>query len=385
MSAKAGRQPRRPSAARGVAIVSAVIALAHVAACVQQSPVRSQPSASRGDAAAATQFLAAADSLRRVLRIPGLAVVVLRDTAVILSHGLGRADVARGVLVTPETPFNIASVTKPMSAVVALRLVEAGELDPDRPMATYRGFPEFCADVREAGGIFFSDFACNAPSLSLGHVLSMTMNGTPGERFYYNPPAFSWASRPMAEVTGVPFSTLTDSLVFRQAGMGRSARVHRALPLRADLAAELATPYHVNDAGQWVESPQPPPQGDGAAGGVISTAMDVARFDIALTRGHLITDSSRGLMWTPTRANSGVALPYGLGWFVRDLDGERFLWHTGLWEGAYSALYVKIPSRQLTLILLANSEGLSWEQRLDEAAIERSPFVQAFMASFGGN
>lgn len=311
--------------------------------------------------------------------------MVLRDTVVILSHGLGLADVARGVPVTPETPFNIASVTKPISAVVALRLVEAGELDLGRPMASYRGFPEFCADVRAAGGIFFSDFACNAPALSLGHVLSMTMNGTPGERFYYNPPAFSWASRPMAEVTGVAFSTLTDSLVFRQAGMSRSARKHRALALRADLAAELATPYKVNEAGTWVESPQPPPQGDGAAGGVISTAMDLARFDVALTRGRLISDSSRSLMWAPTRATSGAVLPYGLGWFVGNYVGERLLWHTGLWEGAYSALYVRAPERRLTLILLANSDGLSWEQRFDEAAIERSPFVRAFMSSFGEN
>lgn len=383
MSGSAVGQPRWPLRSFGAVVVT-VIALAH-AACVQPSAARSQSSVSHGDAVAATQFLASADSLRRALLIPGLAVVVLRDTSVILSHGLGLANVARGVPVTPETPFNIASVTKPMSAVVALQLAEAGELDLDRSMASYRGFPEFCADVREAGGIFFSDFACNAPSLSLRHVLSMTMNGTPGERFYYNPPAFSWASRPMAEVTGVPFSTLTDSLVFRQAGMSHSARIHRALPLRADLAAGLATPYHVNDAGQWVESTQPPPQGDGAAGGVISTAMDVARFDIALTRGHLITDSSRGLMWTPTRANSGVELPYGLGWFVRHHDDERLLWHTGLWEGAYSALYVKVPARRLTLILLANSDGLSWEQRFDEAAIERSPFVRAFMASFGGS
>lgn len=378
--------PVKLPTAVGFVIVAALGSFASGGACTPRpAAIRSEPSTSAGDALAASKFLAAADSLRRALRIPGLAVVVLRDTTVILSEGLGLADVARGVAVTPETPFNIASVTKPMSAVVALRLVERGELDLDRKMATYRGFPEFCAAVREAGGIFFSDFACDHPSLSLRHVLSMTMNGAPGERFYYNPPAFSWASRPMAEVTGVPFSTLTDSLVFRPAGMSRSARKHRALPLRADLAAELATPYHLDASGQWAQSPQPGPQGDGAAGGVISTAMDVARFDVALTRDRLISASSRRLMWAPTRASSGTELPYGLGWFVRDHAGERLIWHTGLWEGAYSALYLKVPVRQLTLILLANSDGLRWEQRFDEAAIERSPFVEAFMASFNGN
>jgi CubicO group peptidase (beta-lactamase class C family) len=367
----------------GFALLLTLVVVASGTGCAPRPPVvPSQPSVSPGDAVAASEFLTAADSLRRALGIPGLAVVVLRDTAVVLSRGLGFADVAAGVPVTPETPFNIASVTKPMSAVVALRLVEGGELDLDRRMASYRGFPEFCAAVREAGGIFFSDFACDHPSLSLRHVLSMTMNGAPGERFYYNPAAFSWASRPMAEVTGVPFSTLTDSLVLRPAGMTRSARKHRTLPLRADLAAELATPYHLDESGQWVQSPQPGPQGDGAAGGVISTAMDVARFDVALTQGSLLSDSSRQLMWTPARANSGAELPYGLGWFVRDHESERLLWHTGLWDDAYSALYLKAPGRGLTLILLANSDGLAWEQRFDEAAIERSPFVRAFLSIF---
>jgi hypothetical protein len=61
-----------------------------------------------------------------------------------------------------------------------------------------------------------------------------------------------------------------------------------------------------------------------------------------------------------------------LGWFVASPKGERLIWHTGLWEGAYSALYLKAPDRGLTLILLANSDGLRWESRLDEAAIERS-------------
>jgi CubicO group peptidase (beta-lactamase class C family) len=87
-------------------------------------------------------------------------------------------------------------------------------------------------------------------------------------------------------------------------------------------------------------------------------------------------------MWTAGRAPSGEALPYGLGWFMASPGGEPLVWHTGLWEGAYSALYLKAPARRLVLILLANSDGLRWEARLDEAAIERSPFATAFLAAF---
>lgn len=324
--------------------------------------------------------------LWRARRIPGLAVVILRDTTVVMARGLGYADLERQVPVTPETPFNLASVAKPISAVVALRLAAGRLLDLDRPMRRFRDFPEFCEATRGQGGIFFGDFACTDDRLTLRHVLAMTANGEPGTRFWYNPPSFSWASRPMAEVAGRPFSDLVDSLVFRPAGMRDAARTNRARPLPAELAARLATPYHLDSAGRAVRSDPPPPQGDGAAGGVIASAMDVARFDLALSTGRLLAPEWRAQLWTPARTPSGATLPYGLGWFLGEYQGRRLAWHTGLWEGRYSALYLKVlsdaPAERLTLILLANSDALQWETRLDEAAIERSPFATAFLDVF---
>ncbi len=340
------------------------------------------PSPHAGDWEAATRFATRVDSLRLASRIPGLAIVVLRDTTVILARGFGYADLARAVPVTPETPFNIASVTKPISAVVALRLVERGLLDLDRPLTTYDGFADFCTEVRGAGGIFFRDYECDRYPLTLRHVLSMTANGVPGTHFLYNPPSYSWASRPMAQVSGTSFSELTASEVFAPAGMTHSARIHRRLPLPPAMASQLATPYHVDSTGRIVPSDPPPPQGDGAAGGVISTAMDLARFDVALTQGRLLSPASLHAMWSAGRSPSGMVLPYGLGWFVQEYVDEPLLWHSGLWESAYSALYLKAPTRHLTLILLANSDGLNWDNGLDEAAVHRSPFVTAFLAAF---
>lgn len=335
---------------------------------------------------AADRFARFADSTRAALRIQGLSVVALHDTAIVLARGFGMANIARNTPVTPETPFNIASVSKPISGTLAMRLVQDGRLDLDRPMRRYANFGEFCDNARGDGGVFFGDFACTDDRLTLRHVLSMTANGdAPGTRFWYNPPSFSWASRPIAEVTGQPFSTLIDSLILRPAGMRNAARMHRRLPLPPRIADALATPYHVDSTGHFVQSDPPPPQGDGAAGGVIASAMDLARFDIALMTDRLISAASRRDMWSPTVTPHGERLPYGVGWFLGQLDGRRVAWHTGLWEGQYSALYLKVlsdvPAERFTLILLANSDGLQWPTRLDEAAIERSPFARAFFAS----
>ncbi|HYW08933.1 MAG TPA: serine hydrolase domain-containing protein [Longimicrobium sp.] len=350
----------------------AVAALALAAGCAP----------SRGPVPSPARFEATLDSLRVAHRIPGLAVGVVRDGEVVLARGFGYADVEARTPVTENTPFNIASVTKPISAVVAMRLVEQGKLDLDRRMTSYADFTEFCADARGAGGIFFSDFHCDTEPLTMRHVLAMAMNGRVGERFLYNPSAYSWASRPMREVTGASFSTLVEKLVFVPAGMTRSARMHRALPLPPEVVADLARPYHADSAGGFARSPHPSPQGDGAAGGVVSTAADLARFDQALDAGLLVSAESRRAMWTAGRSPAGAVLPYGLGWFVGEIGGRRAVWHTGVWDGAYSALYLKLPDERLTLILLANSDGLRWESRLDEAAVERSPFAALFVRHF---
>lgn len=334
------------------------------------------------DAQRARAFSERLEALRKEHEIPGMAVTVLRGKETILAGGLGFADVDNQIRVTPDTPFDIASVTKPLAAVVALRLVEKGIVDFDLPMTRVEGFEKFAAEARAEGGIFFRDFAVGPTPLTLRHLLSMSSNGDPGSRFFYNPVAYSWASRPMVQAAKRPFSTLMEELVFQPAGMKRSARIHRNLPLPGNLAADLAKPYKRGPEGMVLNATPRQPQGDGAAGGVISTANDLAAFDRALGDDKLISAASRQRMWTPSPCSMGGVLPYGLGWFIQEVQGEKLVWHTGLWEEKYSALYLKIPAQNLTLILLANSDGLRWKQDLGEVAIERSDFVQAFLKVF---
>jgi CubicO group peptidase (beta-lactamase class C family) len=164
--------------------------------------------------------------------------------------------------------------------------------------------------------------------------------------------------------------------------MERSARKHRDLPLREELARLLAPPHRVGTSGAIERAPAPPPQGDGAAGGVITTVLDLAKFDIALDQGVLISAQSRAAMMAPTPSSEGQALPYGLGWFVQEYEGHTLVWHSGWWEDAYSALYLKIPTLDLSFILLANSEGVWWDNPLDRAEVQRSDFAQAFLRAF---
>lgn len=117
-------------------------------------------------------FAAELDSLQKAHHIPGLSVAVVSDGRVVLARGYGWADVEARRPATEHTPFDIASVAKTISAVTAMRLVERGVLDLDRPMASFDIWTEFCAAVKEGGPrIFFADYSC-APELTLRHVMS---------------------------------------------------------------------------------------------------------------------------------------------------------------------------------------------------------------------
>ena len=327
-------------------------------------------------------FAGALESLRTDARIPGLSVAVVKDGEVIFARGFGHADLERQIPATPQTPYDIASVSKPISAVVALKLVEEGLLDLDRPMAEYSEWAGFCKDFSEQPSIFAQGLRCESPRHSLRHLLTHTAIGDPGTRFSYNPVLYSWASRPMMEAAGTPFSRLVEQYVFQPAGMARSARTNRDLPIREDLAAAIAIPYHVDSAGKMVRSPAREAQGDGAAGGVISTVLDLARFDAALDRGKLISPASYKEMMRPMRSPTGESLPYSVGWFAQRHAGHELRWHSGWWDDAYSALYLKVPEENLTLILLANSEGVWWDNPLDSAQVQQSSFAQAFFRAF---
>jgi hypothetical protein len=116
----------------------------------------------------------------------------------------------------------------------------------------------------------------------------------------------------------------------------------------------------------------------------VSTARDLARFDAALDDGVLLLPETLAVAWRPANF-TGTPLPTGLGWFVETYQGERLVWHFSHIPDAYSALILKMPSRRLTLIMLANSDGLTTGANLEQGDVTASPFVKIFLRLFARN
>jgi CubicO group peptidase (beta-lactamase class C family) len=146
----------------------------------------------------------------------------------------------------------------------------------------------------------------------------------------------------------------------------------------AGALARLAAPYRVDKRGRASRSDMPP-AGINAADGLIASVYDLANFDSGLD--ELLLPETLAASFTNGVANH-VPLPTGLGWFVQTHQGERLVWHYGLAPDAYSSLILKVPARRLTLIMLANSDGLSGPFSLEKGDIMSSLFAKTFLRLF---
>ena len=151
------------------------------------------------------------------------------------------------------------------------------------------------------------------------------------------------------------------------------------------LLRQAAVPYKIDRNGRYSRSDYPS-YGLDAAGGLVATARDLATFESALDRGIPLSRSTLNQMWSQAIVFDGnenrIATPMGLGWFVQNASGEPLVWTFGHLPDASSALILKMPRKNLTLILLSNSGGLANGYNFEQGDVTTSPFVKVFLRLF---
>jgi len=123
------------------------------------------------------------------------------------------------------------------------------------------------------------------------------------------------------------------------------------------------------------------PQSFSTAAGLISTVLDMAKYDIAIDQNKFLTKETQQLAFTPTLSTKGETLPYGLGWFTQNYKGTKLIWHYGYWTGN-SSFILKVPERNITFIIMANSDNLSRPTDLGSGDALTSPVGMAFLQTF---
>jgi len=302
------------------------------------------------------RFRSDLEQLRQTLLVPGLSAAIVQDGKIFWAGGLGYRDEAARLPATENTRYPIASLTKCFTAVAAMQLVGRKRLNLDDPANKYGD--------RSTG------------RMRVRHYLSQMSEAEPGVRFLYNSERFNRLGAILEKGSGQPLKTLFEQQIFRPAGM---ADTTAGFPDTPDARNELAAPYDVSPTGRAVKD-QLRPSPVEAASGIVSTVLDLAKFDIALDDNKLLKPALKFEMWTPSLSQLGPT-PYGLGWFVENYKGDDLVWHYGQLPG-YSALFLKIPQKHLTLILLANSSTLSSPFPLQFGQVLFSPFASAFLRDF---
>jgi CubicO group peptidase (beta-lactamase class C family) len=359
--------------------VNAALALSSLWGLVRGSGVSAQERGTSGSVGERLQRLERQlEDLRQTLKIPGISAAVVKDRGLLWARGLGFADVENKAPATPATNYRIASLTKPFASTLLMQLVEQGKLDLDEPMAKYS------PDFRQRFG---------RGSITVRHVLTHTSHDPSGDTYWYDGFRFSHLSDVVARASGKPFRALLAKNVLDVIGMTESVPGQDVLDdrtqwsLDADHArryeaglAKLAKPYRL-DGAQTVRSIYPP-RGISAAAGLVSSVLDLAKYDVAIDAHTLVRAETQACAWTPASTMDGRKLPYGLGWFIQPYEGVRLVWHYGYWPESFSSLYLKLPERNIALILLANSDGLSAPFSLGAGDATRSSFANSFLRIF---
>jgi CubicO group peptidase (beta-lactamase class C family) len=316
------------------------------------------------------------DALRVQAAIPGLAATIVGRTDVLWEHASGLQDVERSIAARPDTPFNIGGLTEMFTAAAVLRCAEEGRLSLDDPIGAYKhGAPDTNATVRQ--------------------LLTHTSGPPDALTFAFRPDRLEPLAAAIRVCTGDSYRETIANLFDRFAMIdsvpgGDIVTIQppaEGLPSPAekarytDVLSRLAPGYTVDRRGRptlsaKTETPLTP------AGGLISTARDLARFDLALRSGALLRDDTLAAAWQPALGRDHRALPHGMGWFVQSYKGEPVVWQFGMTEGAASALMITLPARNLTFVILANSDDLVKPYPLVNGDVSLSPFAKLFLGIF---
>jgi len=317
----------------------------------------------------------------------GLAIGLVRDgQSAFCARGL--ADVATSTPVTTDTVFRIGSITKTLTAVAIMQLVERGLVDLDGPANAYLrsfklvngefgsptlrhllthtgGIPDMrrVADLLHAGltpddgrpPLLSVPFGRRLPSLADYYGGGLQVVSEPGRFFAYSNHGFGALGQIVEDVSGVPLDRYLREQVFEPLEMVDTDLV------RSDrLAARLATGYAFGHRGV-----RPVPDRDwigAGAGGVYSTTRDLARYAAALLGGgtnqdgSILEPSTLGTMFEPQYEPDPRLRGMGLGFFRGQIGGHRVVSHDGILPGFHSRLVVA-PDDSMAVIGLTNGSA----------------------------
>lgn len=297
---------------------------------------------------------------------PGATVIVVKDGKVLLRKGYGLASVSPQIAMQPEMELRLGSITKQFTAVGILLLADEGKLALSDPITR-----------------FIADYPIADNKVTIEHLLTHTS----GIRSYTDKPGFAQTRDKDVTVSEMVNSIKVDSLEFEPGTRWRysnsgyfllGAIIEKASGMSyADfMAKRIFVPLGMAHTAYEGHERQPVNRASGyqrgkngfepadaismtlpyAAGALVSTVDDLARWDAAITAGRLLQPATWTKAHTPYRLASGELTTYGYGWEISQLQGSPMITHGGAIDG-FSTHAVRLPQEKVFVAVLGNANG----------------------------
>ncbi|MGH7991418.1 MAG: serine hydrolase domain-containing protein [Limisphaerales bacterium] len=309
-------------------------------------------------------------SQMRAHHVPGVACLVMKNARTVKTFYGGEANLEWNAPVGPDTVFEIGSISKQFAAASILLLQEEGKLSVNDAISKYlTNTPPAWGNIKirhllsHTSGIHSYDemegFELREHLTQAQFIRQLArhpLDFQPGEKWAYCNAGYNLLGYIVENVSGEDYLSFLREHIFTPLGMTHSAFRDplQVLPHRAAGYAFEHGRYYNRDCDLT---------GLFAAGAIVSTVSDLAKWDTALLDDGLLRKSSKKLWWTPARLNDGRPVPvspdgkrtYGFGWFLETVDGHRNIGHSGITSG-FSAANELYPDDHLVVIVLSNTD-----------------------------
>jgi serine beta-lactamase-like protein LACTB len=349
-------QSKPPPTPRHAAPVSLFLLLALSPALAQQ--------VAETDLAAQIDGVAAQQLAKQ--HIPAMTVAVASEGRLVYSKGFGTADLENAVPADADSLIRTGSIAKSITAAAGMTLVEAGKLDLDAPVQKYcPAFPEkkwpittrqlltHTSGIRHyKEGEIDNTRHYNTMSAGFAIFAADPLLFEPGTRFNYSTYGYTVVGCVIEGASGEKYFDY-----IRQHVLVPACMTHTFVDDVFAIVPHRARGYHleqgkVQNAGLMDSSYKIP------GGGLVSTAADLVRFDMALMDGKILKPESLATMWTPTglpEYEDGKPSKYGMGFSITIFDGQKRVSHDGGQQGTSTEIAF-FPARRLAVAAMANDE-----------------------------
>jgi CubicO group peptidase (beta-lactamase class C family) len=297
---------------------------------------------------------------------PGCALGVYRDGAVIYAKGYGLANIEENVAISPQTVFDVASMSKQFTAASILLLQKQGKLAISDDIRKYipeipnyghtitilnllnhtSGLRDYLS-LMELAGTNTDSVTTDEDALAF-IVRQKSLNFAPGDEWLYSNTGFFLLSVIVKRVSGETLRTFAANNIFRPLGMTHTEYRQDHTSLVANRAP--AYDLNANKNGYVLDVSYFEQTGDGA---VHTSVEDLARWDENFYTAHVGgAELIKELQQTAT-LNNGKALTYAKGLVVSEYRGLRTVSHSGSW-GGYRGQLVRFPNQHFSVACLCN-------------------------------